>query len=336
VATAAPAPADLVAGFIGAGSFAQSYLLPNVRSGGAALAAVVTGTGLSARNVAAKFGFGVAATDPAAVLADPAITTVFVATRHDSHARYVRECLQAGKHVFVEKPLALDEEELAQVSDLYGELSEKSKAPLLMVGFNRRFSPLAVKAREHFQGIGEPLVLQFRVNAGFIPPEHWTQQPAIGGGRIIGEVCHFIDLMQYLTGALPVGVHAACIGTDSARLRAEDNLAVTVRLADGSVGSLVYAAGGDKALAKERLEIFGGSLAFVIDDFREGTLYRNNRAERLRLPGKGHREEVAAFLTAVREGLPAPIPFTSLRATTLATFRIRDSLRTGLPQEVGL
>jgi polar amino acid transport system substrate-binding protein len=312
-------------GFIGAGSFAQSYLVPNAKVLGN-LDTVVTRTGVNAKNVAGKFGFANNSTDPDVILKNQDINTLFIATQHDTHAKYVIDGLKHNKAVFVEKPLALTYEELAEVRAAY-----ESHPNTLMVGFNRRFSDVAVEAKKQFSTVREPLVMNFRVNAGFIPKEHWTQREA-GGGRIMGEVCHFIDLMQFFAGE-PVKVYAENISSQNETL-SQDNIAVVVKFANGSVGNLTYVANGDKGMPKEHLEIFGGNVSFVINDFRNGTLFRNNKETKISNTGKGHQQEVAAFLGAVKEGKEAPISFDSLYTTTLVTLKILDSLSTGLPQDM--
>ena len=314
-------------GFIGAGSFAQSYLLPPVKQSGANLATVVTSRGISAKNVAAKFGFGKASSDSSDVITDPAVDTVFIATQHDTHATYALACLKAGKKVFVEKPLAMTVEELENIR-----VFQEQHGGMLMVGFNRRFSPVAMAMRKEFRDVADPLVINYRVNAGFIPREHWAQQAETGGGRIIGEACHFIDLMQFFTGSLPEKVYAECLGSQNSRIKNDDNIVITVRFRNGSVGTISYVAEGDKALAKERVEIFGGGKVGVILDFRSGEVYHHNKVKMLKLEGKGHKQEVEAFLDASRMGGASPIPFESMYYTTLATFRILDSLAAGVPQ----
>lgn len=316
-------------GFIGAGSFAQSYLIPNVKNSGAGLKVVVTSKGITAQNVAQKFSFDSASSDSRDVLSNKEINTVFIATPHNSHAPYVIESLKAGKNVFVEKPLAMNEEELEHVRAHY-EQQEK----ILMVGFNRRFSPVAVELKQHFRGMNEPLVMNYRVNAGFISKEHWTQNEQTGGGRIIGEVCHFIDLMQYFTDAMPQTIFAQCIHSGNELNKNDDNIVINIQFTDGSVGGIVYVATGDKALPKERLEIYGGGKTGIINDFRGGEWYSNNKMTKLKMEGKGHRQEVEVFLNAIKQGLPSPIAFESIYATTKATFKILDSLHTGLPQQL--
>lgn len=322
-------PVPLNVGFIGAGSFAQSYLIPSVKAFPASLDTVVTARGISAGNVAAKFGFNRSSTDPAEILTSDRIDTVFIATPHDSHAELALMALQAGKNVFVEKPLAINPAQLQAV------ISARSRSgAALTVGFNRRFAPACVAIKKAFTGTEEPLVIHVRVNAGFIPREHWTQVPEIGAGRVIGEMCHFIDLMQYFTDAEPTKVYADCIATPNHRLTPEDNISVTVKFSDGSVGSLVYLASGDKALPKEHIEVFGAGKTAVIEDFRRAYLYQKGRRTPLPCSGKGHKEEIQAFLGGLKEGKEAPIPFRSLCLTTLTTFSILDSLHTGLPQNI--
>jgi polar amino acid transport system substrate-binding protein len=200
-----------------------------------------------------------------------------------------------------------------------------------MVGFNRRFSPLALAAREFFDGRSAPLSISYRVNAGRIPRTHWVHDPREGGGRIIGEVCHFIDLMQFLTGALTTRVYAETIASRNQEIVDEDSVFITLRFADGSNGSIAYLAEGDKAMPKERVEIFGEGKTFVLDDFRASVCYRDGREEstKLRHQDKGQADEVRAVCAVVLEGKQAPIALDDLAATTRATFRIRESLRTG-------
>lgn len=318
-------------GFIGAGSFAQSYLIPNVKLYGASLDGVVTSKGITSKNVADKFGFNFCSSDKDDVFKKEEINTVFIATPHSSHSALVVKALQSGKNVFVEKPLAINEDQLNSVISAKNEFDKP-----LMVGFNRRFAPVSETIKRAFASLNEPLVINIRVNAGLIPKEHWTQQPEIGGGRIIGEACHFIDLMQYFTGSEPVKVYAEAINTENSKITSEDNIAIVVKFADGSVGNLTYLANGDKSMPKERIEVFGGGNIGVINDFRDGTLYQNGKVTRLKSHGKGHKEEVTAFLDGVKRGNDSPISFRSICLTTITTFKILDSISTGLPQIIEL
>lgn len=316
-------------GFIGAGSFAQSYLLPNVKAWGASLDTVITSRGITANNVGKKFSFNSASSNPADVIKNPDINTVFIATPHNSHGQFVLESLKAGKKVFVEKPLAMTEEELESIREYCF-----SNDANVMVGFNRRFAPVAVELKKAFSKIGEPLVMNYRVNAGYIPKEHWTQNEQLGGGRIIGEVCHFIDLMQFFTNALPVSVFAQSISNKNEMIKNDDNVIINLSFSDGSVGTITYVASGDKSLPKERVEIFGGGMVGVINDFRGGELYSGGKTKVLKLEGKGHKQEVFEFLEAVKNGQDFPIGFESIYATAKTTFKILDSLHTGLPQKL--
>jgi polar amino acid transport system substrate-binding protein len=320
---------DINVGFIGAGSFAQSYLIPNVKQFGASLDTVVTSRGITSKNVAEKFHFNVSSADIKDVVKKSDINTVFIATPHSAHAEQVIQALQADKNVFVEKPLAITPDEL----DAIIETKRKHNRPLL-VGFNRRFAPICVDVKKEFESAGEPLVVNIRVNAGFIPKDHWTQIPEIGAGRIIGEMCHFIDLMQFFTNAEPVKVYADCIASNNSKLKLDDNVAIVVKFNDGSIGNLTYIANGDKSLPKEYIEVFGAGKVAIINDFRSGTLHSNNRTKGLKSSGKGHSQEVSSFLTSIREGKDSPVSFRSICLTTLTTFKIIDSLKTGLAQDV--
>ncbi len=318
-------------GFIGAGSFAQSYLIPNVKSWGASLDGVVTSRGITSKNVADKFGFNFCSTDPDNMLNRKEINTIFIATPHSSHAALVNKSLESRRPVFVEKPLAITPDQLASVIE-----TKSHRTQQLMVGFNRRFAPVCQAIRHEFVNCSEPLVIHIRVNAGLIPKAHWTQQPELGAGRIIGEVCHFIDLMQFFTDSEPVKVFAESINSDNIKLTPEDNVAIVIKFSNGSVGNLTYVANGDNSLPKERIEVFGAGKVGIINDFKNGQLISNGKTVNLRSSGKGHKEEIKAFLDAVIKGKESPILFRSLCLTTLVTFKIKDSLSTGLPQDIVL
>jgi predicted dehydrogenase/threonine dehydrogenase-like Zn-dependent dehydrogenase len=318
-------------GFIGAGSFAQSYLIPGVKLYGASLDGVATSHGITSKNVADKFTFNFCSSDTNDILNKKEIDTVFIATPHSSHTELVIKALEAGKNVFVEKPLAINIDQLNSV------INAKVKFPHpLMVGFNRRFAPISENIKQKFKNVSEPLVINIRVNAGLIPKGHWIQNPEIGGGRIVGEICHFIDLMQYFTDAEPVKVFAESISTCNYQITTDDNIAIVVKFRNGSVGNLIYLANGDKSMPKEKIEVFGAGKIGVINDFRDGLFYRNSKPTNLKSSGKGHKEEINSFLHAVRDGKDSPINFRSICLTTLTTFKILDSLYTGLPQQISL
>lgn len=326
---AAPVAGDVGLAAVGAGAFANSVLFPTLkRMAGVRLRAVASASGLTAARSARRFGFERATTDIGDVLTDPDIQAMFVLTPHHLHASLALAALKAGRHVFVEKPLCVTEEELRELVGLYRSLAANSTAPLLTVGFNRRFSPLATRLRAEVTGVG-PLVVAYRVNAGILPAEHWLEA-AEEGGRIIGEACHFIDVAVFLTGALPVRVFAAapCGGMEPTVL--------VVDLADGSVLTLNYVTSGSRRLSKERLEVFGGGRSWVLDDWRVLSSFSGRWTWRLRRwqQAKGHREELAAFMTAVRAGGPEPIPFEQLVATTHATFCAVESFRRRVPVDI--
>lgn len=318
VRTASPAAAGARIGFIGAGAFAQQVLLPAVRGQGR-LVGVATARPQSARYVASRFGFAYCTGAAGDILSDPEIDTVFITTRHHLHAPYVLEALRSGKHVFVEKPLCLTVEELEEIRAVY-----EARGCHLMVGFNRRFAPHVRRIRS-FLAANLPKAIHYRVNAGVLPPDHWIHDPAVGGGRILGEVCHFVDLAQYLAGAPVVQVSATALDDRSGR---QDTVTVNLGFDDGSTASIAYVSNGSSRLAKEYLEVFCGGRVAVLDDFRKLTLYSDRVAkDRLRRQDKGHREEVARFLDAVRGGTAAPIPFDELYGSTWATLNILASLR---------
>jgi predicted dehydrogenase len=306
-------------------------ILPFYKAEGVDFRAVATASGVTARDVALKYGFGYCAGSADEVLDDAEVNLVIIATRHDLHAELARRALLNGKNVFVEKPLALNEEELESVLDAAANSDGR-----LMVGFNRRFSPLARAAREFFIGRQSPLSISYRINAGRIPKSHWVQDAREGGGRIIGEVCHFVDLMHYLTGALTTRIYAEPVASRNREMVDEDNVFITLRFTDGSNGSIAYLAEGDKALPKERVEIFCEGKSFVLDDFRGAARYRNGReeSEKPRQQDKGQADEARAVCAVVLEGSPEPIALDDLATTTRATFRIRESIRTGQPMSV--
>jgi polar amino acid transport system substrate-binding protein len=325
--TGRKAEQSIVLGVIGAGGYVPAMLLPHFKSEGVAFRSIATASGISAHDVGKRFGFAYAVSSADEVLDDESVNLIVVGTRHDLHAALARKALERNKDVFVEKPLALNDEELDAVLDAAGNSSAR-----LMVGFNRRFSPLAQRAKEFFDGRDTPLSMLYRVNAGRIPKEHWTQNAEEGGGRIVGEVCHFIDLMQFLTGAPPVSVFAESISAKSSKIVDADSVFITLRFADGSNGAVAYVSEGDKGLAKERLEIFGAGRVFVLDDFRRATLYKDGREEQVALKAQDKGQQ--AQVREVCKRTSAPISVDELAATTRATFRVLDSLRERRPFEI--
>src|SRR5688500_18378494 len=295
---------SVVLGVIGAGGYVPAMLLPHFKTEGVEFRSIATASGISAHDVGKRFGFAEAVSSAEEVLDDNDVNLVVIGTRHDLHAELARKALERDKNVFVEKPLALNDEQL----DAVLEAAEQSSG-LLMVGFNRRFSPLAQQAKEFFANRDTPLSILYRVNSGHIPKEHWTQDPLEGGGRIIGEVCHFIDLMQFLTGAPPVSVFAESVSAKSPKTVDADSVFITLRFADGSNGAIAYLSEGDKSLPKERLEIFGASRSFVLDDFRRAMLHKDGREEQatLKTQDKGQQAQVYAVCSSILRGTEPPI-----------------------------
>ena len=320
-------------GSIGAGNFATAVLFPAMKSvGGLEWVGLATATGMKAAQVGKRFGFAYATTDVDELLNDQRINTVAVLTRHHLHASQVVAALEAGKHVFCEKPLALTSQELGQI-----EAALQTKSNLLSVGYNRRFAPLATKMKSFLDRVHEPLVMRYQVNAGLLPLDHWLHDPAVGGGRLIGEACHFIDFLTFLTNSLPVRVFTLGL-PDDGRYR-EDNFVITLEFADGSVGSVSYLANGDRSLPKERIEVFGGGRVAILDDFRRLELTTSGRTKKHKSQlrqDKGHRAEWQTFQETITEGGSPPIPYEQIFAVSLASFAALDSLRSGEPHDVGL
>ncbi|MCH7686404.1 MAG: bi-domain-containing oxidoreductase [Planctomycetes bacterium] len=322
------------AGVLGAGNFARMVLLPAIKRCESLTPRVLCSAGgVSAAHSGRKLGFERATTDESEVFADDSVGAVFSITQHDQHCRHVLRAIESRKSIFVEKPLCLSIDELQQIEEALQDAGDQ--APLIMVGFNRRFSPAARMVKKFFQNVTEPLTVSFRFNAGAIPAGHWTQNEEIGGGRIVGEACHGIDLATYLCGSPPVRVFAESIGGPNAPLIVDDQCFITLRHANGSISNIAYLAGGDKAFPKERVEVFGGGSVAVIDDFRSVTTTRNGRSktEKMR-QDKGHRAEVEAFASAITQGSGAPISWQELRATTLASILAVLCLREGCPFEI--
>lgn len=305
--------------FIGFGNYAKGVLLPALRKlPDVRLTTVVTQSGISAGHAGEKHGFSTIATEPAAAFDDAATDAVVIATRHDTHASLVTAALDAGKHVFCEKPLALDDAGLDAVLDA----AERS-AGVLTVGFNRRFAPMLTEAKAALEPRAGPLVMLYRVNAGAIPGDSWIQRDE-GGGRIVGEVCHFVDALTYLCGAPPIEAQAVAAGG------AADAVSILLRFADGSTGTIVYSSLGDPAVPKELIEVFAAGRVIQIDDFTAMTSTASGKATtRKGAQDKGQQALVAAFMAAVRRKAPAPIALDELAAVTRATFAIEDSLRRG-------
>ncbi|CVK34399.1 Gfo/Idh/MocA family oxidoreductase [Methanoculleus bourgensis] len=314
-------------GCIGAGVHALSSLYPHLPGLPVNLAGLATATGLSAHSVAKKYGFSYCTTDYQKILDDPDVDAVMIATRNDLHAPMAIDALHAGKDVFVEKPLATDIDELRKVVEAWNESGQR-----LMVGFNRRYSPLARRMKEFFGNRSTPVVLHYRVNAGQIPPEHWVHDDEQGGGMLISECCHFIDFMQFITGARPVQVYARAI-EPTGTLQKYDNFQATLTFDDGSLGTVTYTTLGDPSYPKETVEVFCDNAVGRITDFRDLELRRDGKASRERrwlAQDKGFAGELLAFAKG-------EVPdFAGSVSTTLATFLAWESIDTGTPREIDI
>lgn len=315
-------------GLIGAGDYARGMLLPKLKENNVEFRSIATAAGLTARNVGRQFGFASAVSNADEVLADDATNLIVIATRHDTHASLAKRALELNKHVFVEKPLAMNDAELDGVLDAAAASRGK-----LMVGFNRRFSPAAREAKEFFKMRQTPLSILYRINCGRIPKDSWIPDPVQGGGRIVGEVCHFIDLMHFLTGSVTTRVFAESVTARSHDITNDDSVFITLKFADGSNGTIAYLAEGDRSIPKERVEIYGGGKTFVIDDFVRSATHSDGKetVKKLASQDKGQANEINAVCAAVLDGSVEPIALEDLAATTRATFRILDSLRSGDP-----
>jgi len=316
-------------GVLGAGNFATAVMLPALKKiENIELVGIVSGSGLSAAHAAQKFGFRYTAENSDQILNDPDINTVAILTRHDLHAEQAAAALQAGKHVFLEKPLAINRAQLAMLEEQLASAGDQ----LLTVGFNRRFAPLARKMQTFLDDRTEPLAAHYRINAGFIPLTHWLHDPEVGGGRIIGEGCHFIDFLTFLVGEAPVRVTAQ--GLPDGGVYREDNVVLTLTYPDGSLGTVSYLSNGDKAFPKEQVEVFSGGRVAVLDDFRSLEMVHNGNRKTVRSrlrQDKGHQAEWDFFSRAILGDGEPPIPYNQLIGVTKASFAAVESLRSMKP-----
>ena len=300
--------------FIGAGNYAGRVLIPAFKQAGARFEAIVTSKGVSGVHYGKKYGFKKAVTDAREILEDTECNTVAIVTRHDTHASYVCDSLKAGKNIFVEKPLALTLDELTEIEDTYLNLPGKARKPILMVGFNRRFAPHIIKIKKLIENAREPKSFIMTVNAGMIPADSWVQDMQIGGGRIIGEACHFIDLLRFLAGCAISDFQVTKMGQTQGHEISDDKVSITLSFKDGSFGTIHYLANGDKSFPKERLEVFCAGAVLQLDNFRRLRGYGWPGFNKMNLwrQDKGQLACAKAFLNAVASGAAAPIPFTEL------------------------
>ena len=321
-------PGEILAlGVLGAGNYALSTFLPVVKkASGVAPVGIVSASGTSAQHAAQRYGFGFSASDPDDLLQDPAINLIAILTRHNLHTPQILDTFTAGKHVYCEKPLAIDREQLDKVT----EALKKEGQPLLMLGFNRRFAPLAKHLQSFIEKRQEPLFAHYRVNANRLPSDHWLIDPEVGGGRIIGEGCHFIDFLTFLVGENPVEVTVQ--GLPDEGKYSEDNVVMNFRFPDGSLGVVSYLANGDKSFPKEYVEVFSGGRVAALHDWRKLEMVNNGRRKvkrHLLQQDKGHQNAWQAFLDAVQGEKAPPIPYEQLVGVTLASFAAVESLRSG-------
>jgi polar amino acid transport system substrate-binding protein len=319
-------------GFIGAGSFSLGYLLPIfAKNKNVNLRGVSTSRGISSKSIAKKFEFNYATSESSDIINDPEIDCIVITTRHNLHSHFVVEGLKRGKIVFVEKPLCIKEEELRQIIDVYSELNGK-----LMIGFNRRFSPLVTKLKDFFSRRIGPLVINYRINAGYLENSHWLNDLKEGGGRIIGEVCHFLDLLQFIIGSHPTRLFAESI--DKKDSQKSQNLIISMEFGDCSLGVINYNAIGDISYPRERIEVFGQDSVCVIDNFRKAEFVRNSKVKKISRFNRdmGYKNEINTFINCILNNEKMPISFKDIVSATYSTFRIIDSLKEGLPVNIDL
>ncbi|HEY61240.1 MAG TPA: Gfo/Idh/MocA family oxidoreductase [Anaerolineae bacterium] len=326
---------SIALGVIGAGNFANAVMLPAIKDiPEIERVCIASASGLSAQHAAHKYHFSSAASNANDILSDKTIDTIAILTRHNLHAEQVTAALMAGKNVFCEKPLAINFQQLGKIENILESLNslDKQHRPLLTVGFNRRFAPLIKEMKGFLDESDEPLTIMYRVNAGYIPLSHWVHDPAIGGGRIIGEGCHFIDLMAYLTNQTPNKVFAMAL--PNLGRYAEDNVQIAIGFSNGSIGTLNYFANGDKAFSKERIEVYRGGRVAILDDFRTLQMINQGRKKVMRArlrQDKGHKAIWRTFANAIINNSEPPIPYTSILGVTKATFAVIESLREQQP-----
>lgn len=317
-----------IVSFIGAGNYASRMLIPAFKKAGAQLHTLSSSGGVSGTLHGTKSGFCQASTDTCGLLNDKDVDAVVIVTRHNTHAELVDQALKSGKHVFVEKPLAIDMDGLSKVQDTYQAAHINGAGPQLMIGFNRRFSPLVQKMKDVLQTVYEPKSFIMTMNAGAIPPDHWTQDHAVGGGRIIGEACHYIDLMRYLAGSDIISVQARRMGDHAGIAVTEDKASITLGFADGSFGTIFYLANGSAIYPKERIEVFTSGKVLKIDNFRSltGFGWKNFKKMRLWRQDKGQVACAQAFLAGLKDGEHV-IPINEIFEVTRISIEISDMLR---------
>ncbi|MCE2874132.1 MAG: bi-domain-containing oxidoreductase [Planctomycetaceae bacterium] len=325
-APGAPTTGAASIAFVGSGNYATAVLIPAFKDAGARLKVVASSGGVTGVHAGRKFGFESTTTDTDGVFTDPDVQAIVLSTRHDTHADMACKALRAGKHVFVEKPLALKHEELGQIEQAIAEGTRNGRAPMVMVGFNRRFATQVQKVKSLLKGVTGPKSLIMTVNAGAIPAEHWTQDREVGGGRIVGEACHFIDLLRFLAGSAITGHRVSVMDT-----KTRDTVSIELSFADGSIGTVHYFANGCKAFPKERLEVFAAGRVLQLDNFRKLTGFAWPGFTKMNLwkQDKGQKACASAFVQAVASGGASPIPFEELLEVARVTIDAADQCEGG-------
>jgi predicted dehydrogenase len=313
-------------GVIGAGLFGKALLIPKLaKIDNVRLNTLSTSSGANAYHTAKKYGFENCTTDYKTILKNEDINSVIILTPHSLHAKMVIESLQSGKNVFVEKPLCINEEELENITQAYNVLNN---IPFLMVGYNRRFSPHSNKISEYLAKRKDPVMINYRINAGYIPPEHWVHSEEEGGSRIIGEICHFVDLMMYFTNSLPVQVYAERVSGNNRTVVNDDNVSIIIKFKDGSVGNIFYSASGDKAFSRERVEIYCEGKTFIIEDFKNSYYWLGSRTKKFKTLNQemGYKEELTHFVNVITGKESPKIRYEEIYYSTLCIFKINESL----------
>ena len=305
-------------GLIGAGSFAQNILLPRIATTESSFIGLTTGKSNNAINISQKYKFNYCTNEVNDLFADESINTIFITTRHDSHFEYVKKGIENGKNVFVEKPLCLNEEELTIIKNDVSKYNGN-----IMVGFNRRFAPLLQTIKSKTSS-DSPVSIHYRINAGAVASDHWTQNPKIGGGRIIGEVCHFIDLCAYIAGSKVKYVSGFSMLTAG---HTEDTVTINLIMENGSIANICYYANGSKELAKERIEVYNGGNTYILDDFKSLSMFGKSNKKIEQKQDKGHQQEIIEFINSIKDGKSNPISFDEIYNSMLATFKAITSIR---------
>jgi len=323
---ASPIVPEVSVGVIGAGGFTSLVILPALKEIKLRLRTIASSKGVTSTHLGRKFGFERSTTNLDDVFDDPETNTIFITTRHDSHAKFVERALRSGKNVFVEKPLAITRDELASIKETY----ERQAAAFVMVGFNRRFSPLTIKMRQLLDTIIGPKSVIVTVNSGYIPKDHWTQDSVAGGGRVIGEACHFVDLIRFLMGH-PILKVVATSAKSKNGAPVDDEVTITLSFSDGSMGTVHYLSSGHKSLSKERVEVFADGKVLQLDNFRSlaGFGWSGFRPVRLSKQDKGHKLEIATVIDAIKQGAPAPIPWDEIVEVTEVLLDAAEQIRAG-------